>query len=35
MVFPEERAELEETERTRINIVLNGFEELKERVPDP
>ena len=27
------RAELEATERPRINIVLNWFEELKERVP--
>jgi hypothetical protein len=33
MVFLEERAELEGVECPRINIVLNWFEESKERVP--
>ena len=35
MVFREERTELEEAERPRINIVLIWFDELKERVPVP
>ena len=35
MVFLKERTELEEAERPRINMVLNWFEDLKERVPVP
>ena len=35
MLFPADRAESGEPTRPRINIVLNWFEELKERVPLP
>ncbi len=35
MVFPANRADPGEPARPQINIVLNWFEELKERVPAP
>ncbi len=35
MVFPADWAESGELTRPPINIVLNWFEELKERVPVP
>ncbi len=35
MVFPADRPDSGESARPQINIVLNWFEELKERVPVP
>jgi hypothetical protein len=35
MVFPADRPDSGEPARSQINIVLNWFEELKERVPVP
>ncbi len=35
MVFPTDRPDTGEPARPQINIVLNWFEELKERVPVP
>ncbi len=35
MVFPADRPDSGEPARAQINIVLNWFEELKERVPVP
>ncbi len=35
MVFPVDRPDTGEPARPQINIVLNWFEELKERVPVP
>ncbi len=35
MVFPADQADSGEASRLQINIVLNWFEELKERVPVP
>ncbi len=35
MVFPADRGETDEPYRPQINVVLNWFEELKERVPVP
>ena len=35
MVFPAELVDSSEISRPQINIVLNWFEELKERVPVP
>ena len=35
MVFPADRPETGEPARPQINVVLNWFEELKERVPVP
>ncbi len=35
MVFPADRPDSGEPARPQINIVLNWFEELKERVPVP
>ncbi len=35
MIFPADQTESGEPARERINIVLNWFEELKERVPVP
>ncbi len=35
MVFPADQADSGEASRSQINIVLNWFEELKERVPVP
>ncbi len=35
MVFPADRSDSSEPARDQINIVLNWFEELKERVPVP
>ena len=35
MVFPEDQTDVSEPVRPQINIVLNWFEELKERVPVP
>ncbi len=35
MVFPVDRVDSGEPARPQINIVLNWFEELKERVPVP
>ncbi len=35
MVFPADRPDTGEPARPQINIVLNWFEELKERVPVP
>ncbi len=35
MVFPADRPDSGEPARLQINIVLNWFEELKERVPVP
>ncbi len=35
MVFPADQADSGEPARPQINIVLNWFEELKERVPVP
>ncbi len=35
MVFPADRLDTGEPTRPQINVVLNWFEELKERVPVP
>ncbi len=35
MVFPADQSDPGEPARPQINIVLNWFEELKERVPVP
>ena len=35
MVFPADRSDSGEASRPQINIVLNWFEELKQRVPVP
>ncbi len=35
MVFPTDQLDSGESARPQINIVLNWFEELKERVPVP
>ncbi len=35
MMFPADRTDSGEASRPQINIVLNWFEELKERVPVP
>jgi len=35
MVFPADRSDSGEPARLQINVILNWFEELKQRVPVP